>query len=867
MPLTPGTRLGGYEILEPIGAGGMGEVYRARDSRLDRLVAIKVLPASVAGDPDRLARFEREAKGVAALSHPNILAIYEFSTSDGIAFAVTELLEGETLRDRLTHGALSPKKSVEIAIQIARGLAAAHDKGIVHRDLKPENVFLTRAGHVKILDFGLAKQTAGSSAGGEETQLATEPGIVLGTAAYMSPEQVRGHVVDARSDLFACGAVLFEMLSGRRAFDGDTAAETMTAILKRDPPPLIARTDLPPALERLVGHALEKEPTDRFQTARDLAFGLESLHHAAPSDSTAAPVVPRPTTFRTREAAAWMLAAVLAAAVAALAWDRTRSDPPARVANLTLDDEADLSASTIQSVGVVVSPDGSRIFSQLPRGDRLMFVRDLDQPDSKPLPNTELGRVLFASPDGRWIGFATATILKRLSLVDGTVATICQTDTLTTTAAVSGDQRVIFSMGHGLWEVSAAGGKPVALTALADGEQAQAASSFLPDGTTLLFTNWLGDQPRIEALNLASGARRVILDQATGGHYVSSGYLLFARDGALFAAPFDANSLVAGAPVRVLDRIRTGMTGIPKLGVSSDGGTLAYAEPAAAGLVWVTRTGIETPVDLPPGQFQYVRISNNGQRIAVTDDSSVWVADLARSGRALVASERFLFGSLDWSPDDAQLSYSVLHDLVLQATDGTGTPRRMGASLPVWKLGPSWARDGRTIAYSAYFGATNADIYVEPVDGSEPPRRFITTPAYDAGPQFSPDSRFLAYASSETGRLEVYVTPFPGPGPKWTVSTNGGTHARWSRDGKELFYRNGDDVMAVPVTTTPSFSAGRPVLLFRGRYSYSSGLGLATYDVAPDGRFLMINQGDETEVRPRVIINWADSLERIMRSR
>jgi Tol biopolymer transport system component len=867
MSLSPGTRLASYEIVAAIGAGGMGEVYRAKDTKLDRLVAIKVLPASVAADPDRLARFECEAKAVAALSHPNILAIHDFSVTNGIAYAVTELLEGETLRQRLTTGALPTRKAVDIATQIARGLTAAHDRGIVHRDLKPENVFLLREGHVKILDFGLAKQTPTSSTADDHTQLATEPGMVLGTVGYMAPEQIRRQPIDSRADLFACGSILYEMLAGRRAFQRDTPAETMTAILNDDPPDLAPRNDLPPALERVVRHALGRDPNDRFQSARDLAFNLQAISQTIESGATGIDAAPKVRAFYRREVTAWALIAALAIAVGTLLWRGGGARAPARIANLTLNDEADLSASALQGVGLLVSPDGSRIFSQARGGERRVFMRNIDEPFSTPLTGTQLGRVLFISRDGQWLGFSTVTALKKISVVDGSVVSVCQTETITTSAALSADGQIVFSMGLGLWIVSADGGTPRALTALAGREQSQAVDGLLPDGRTLLFTNWLPDHPRIEALTLATGQRHVIVDQAAGGQYVSTGHLLFVRDGALLAAPLDLGRLATGAPVRVLDRVRTSMLGVPKLGVSSDGGLLAYAEPARASLVWVTRTGLEAPLDLPTRQYQFVRVSGDGRRVGFADEASVWVADLERGGIARVSSERFIYGSLGWSPDDSQLSYSALHSLVIRAVDGTGTPRRIGASLPVWKLAPSWSPDGKTIAYTAYFGATNADIYVEPADGSGPPRPFVVTPAYDAGPQFSPDGRFLAFASSETGRLEVYVTPFPGPGPKWPVSTNGGTHARWSRNGRELFYRNGDDVMAVSITTTPRLSAGKPLLLFRGRYSYGSGLGLPTYDVAPDGRFLMIRNDDETVERPHIIINWAESLKQLTSAR
>jgi hypothetical protein len=483
--------------------------------------------------------------------------------------------------------------------------------------LKPENIFLTRDGHLKILDFGLAKQTAASSAVDGQTSLNTEAGVVLGTVAYMSPEQIRGERVDDRTDLFACGVVLYELLTGRRPFQRDTSAETMTAILKDEAPEIAAPSDLPPTLRRISRRALEKEPNDRFQSARDLAFDLESVAETVDSTATGVRGSKRVTAMSAREAVAWAMAAALAIAAATLFWRDRSAGAPARVVTYTLDDKADLSALSIQPVGLVVSPDGSRIFSQTPANERQLFVRRLDQPAATLLPNTELGRVLFIAPDGTWVGFGTLNTLKRVSLVDGTVVTICQTETVPSTAAVSAGGDIVFSMGLALWIVPADGGTPRPLTVLAPTEQAQAVSGFLPDGRTLLFTNWLADRSRIETLDIADGTRNVLLDQAAGGQCISNGYLLFARDGALLAAPLDLASRSTGAAVRVLDRIQTGMLGIPKLGVSPDGSVLAYAEPLRASLVWVSRTGLETPLDLPPRQYQFVAVSGDGRRVAL----------------------------------------------------------------------------------------------------------------------------------------------------------------------------------------------------------------------------------------------------------
>jgi Tol biopolymer transport system component len=518
--------------------------------------------------------------------------------------------------------------------------------------------------------------------------------------------------------------------------------------------------------------------------------------------------------------------------------------------------------------GVLVSPDGSLVFFQAPRRDRGVVMRPLDQPVSIPLPNTELGRLLAASPDGRWILFSTLTDLKRVTLPDRTVSAICQTETVASSAAISVDGQIAFTTAAQIWIVPASGGTPRVLTTLDKGEQVHVADEFLPDGKTLLFTNWVSEGPRLEALTLATGARTRILDNAAGAKYLTTGHLLFVRDGALMATRFDSRTMtVTGAPARVIDHVRIDMFGQPKLSASADGGVLVYAEPAITSLVWVTRTGQESKLDLAPRGFDFVRIARDGRRLAFSDPNGIWVTDLARGGAAHISSERFIYGQMDWSPDGSRLSYSALKDLVVRSADGSGVATRVGTEVDVRKMAPSWSPDGKWIAYNAYFGATNSDVYVAPADGSGPSRPLVATPAYDGGPQFSPDGQFVAYTSSETGHLEAYVTPFPGPGPRLLVSTNGGTHVRWSRDGHELYYRNGDDMMAVAITPKPSFSAGKPVLLFRGRYSYGSGTGIATYDVAADGRFLMIKAEDETVERPRIIVNWAEALRRALADR
>ena len=806
----------------------------------------------------------------------------------GVAYAVTELLEGETLHHRLaaassdsakraaaaggdstprasSQAALPVGKAIDIATQIARGLAAAHDRGIVHRDLKPENVFLARDGHVKILDFGLARQMAAARADAR-TELQTEPGMVLGTVGYMAPEQIRGEPVDGRADLFASGVVLYEMLTGTRAFHRDTPAETMTAILKEEAPELcVARPDLPPGLDRIVRHALEKDPNDRFQSARDLVFNLQALGPATGSGAAASVAMGRARQVPVREVAAWSIAAVVTIGAVGLLLGRSPSaSPPPHIVNLTLTEEAEMSPSAA-GPGLLVSPDGTRVFLESARRDRQLIMRVLGQPGSTPLPNTELARVHAISPDARWVLFATLNKLKKVSLIDNSVTTICSTNTIPTSAAVSADGQVVFATGAHLWLVPAAGGTPRPLTTLDPAhEQVQVVGGFLPDGRTLLFTNWVDDASRIEALTLATGARRTVIESASGGKYVSTGHVLFVQDAALMAARFNVATLtVTGTPVRVLDRVRTDFTGLPKLSVSSDANVLVYGESAMSSLVWVTRNGLESRLDLPSRGFEFVRLAGDGRRLAFSDASGIWVADLARGGAVRISSEHFIYGYADWSPDGSRVAYSVLNDLVERPSDGTGTTRRIAANLPVRKLVPSWSPDGKWMAYGAYFSATNADIYVESLDGSGPPRPFVVTPAYDSGPQFSPDGHFLAFASSVTGRLEVYVTPFPGPGPRWPVSTNGGTHVRWSRDGHELYYRSGDDMMAVTIATSPSFTAGKPVRLFHGRYSFGSGLAVSTYDVAADGRFLMIKNDDETVERPRIIVNWAESVKRL----
>jgi len=898
-----GQALSHYLITTKLGAGGMGEVYRARDTRLDREVAIKVLPTSFANDADRLLRFEQEARATSALNHPNILTIYDIGSHQGSPFIVAELLEGEELRQLLNDGPLSQRKAIDFAEQIASGLAAAHEKGTTHRDLKPENLFVTTDGRIKILDFGLAKlrpqpiQAAGS--GVATLKAITDPGVVMGTAGYMSPEQVRGQEVDHRSDIFSFGAIFYEMLTGMRAFQRETMAETMTAILKEEPDEVTQLNNkITPQLERIVQRCLEKKPERRFQSASDLGFAVEAV--STPSgprvDTSAVISADTATTFRHRVLAnsrlAWIVAATLLLAlviVLAFAIRRPAAKEPSssQLVRYEIQTPNKTSLSLTRWPAIALSPDGSTlVFVASAEGINRLYLRKRDDTEVRSLPGTEGAYDPVFSPDGKWVAFIADFTIKKVS-VDGPVTTVLKVSDARGVSWLDEDT-LIFSQDAGtpLFQVSANGGEPKQISKLDDSknERTHRWPQVLAGGKAVLFTVGTLDSPddydraNIEAVILATGERRVILQGANMARYAQTGHLVFGRGGALFAVSFDASNLVArGTPAPILQNVAGDQTtGAVHFSVAADG-TLAYI-PGGPGayqrrLVWADRGGNLRPLSLPAGQYNDIRISPDGTRLAMLIGSSgsgdVWVYDFARA-----TPTRLTFNTVNaspiWSADGKSVLYSEIQSsgnktTVLRKPADGSRDAEMLASLPDTAYVKEIERDGTSAILDSQINTYRANIIRLTLGQESQISDVVKTQFNDYAASLSVDGRWLAYQSNEGVRPEIYVRDLSGSGGRWQISTDGGEEPHWSADGRELYYRNNDLFMSVAVETQAGFKAGPPKRLFSGIYNLRSNSGV-TYDVDPKGgRFLMIRPAEESTApsQLRVVLNWGEELRRI----
>ncbi|MBM4195170.1 MAG: hypothetical protein FJ202_12445 [Gemmatimonadetes bacterium] len=876
MGLTSGARLGPYEIHSLLGAGGMGEVYRARDPRLGRDVAIKVLPAALSTDASRLHRFEQEARAAAALNHPNIVAVYDLGTFEGSPYIVSELLEGATLRTKLEDGALPVRRALDYAVQIAHGLGAAHDKGIVHRDLKPDNIFVTPDGRLKILDFGLAKltQAAVAAAGGSIAATAapdTLSGMVLGTVGYMAPEQVRGIAADQRADIFAFGAILYEMLAGARAFQGDSAPETMTAILKQDPPHLSStQPHIPAGLTRIVNRCLEKNPAARFRSIDDVAFALEALSDTGAMGSAAASG--GAPTWASRALFVGALAFVMAALV--LVWRFTQTTPPqppvTRV-DLNLPTDTELPNQTASAVAL--SPDGRTVaFVGVLGGVRQVYLRSLDQLDAVPLRGTDNAQICFFSPDGGAIGFiSTDLVLRVVSLTDRLVSTVTRDAELTMGAQWLEDGNIVFTRGGALWRVPAAGGSAVQLTQLDTnrGEVLHGWPTVVEGTTTILFAAITGlgrGAAHIESLDLVTGTRRVVVDSGSAPAYAASGHLVFFRDGALLAAPFDPERVtLAGPAVRVTENLGlAALTGTPIFAVSRSGSLLYVPNNAVRSrLVWAGPGRPDESLSDTARIYRTPSLGADGRTLVVQSGGDLWMQDIARGTFTRITSEATMGNSFPvLTRDGMRVIFRTLTGLHWLSTDGSGTLQQIAGSTTSSDYPSSVSPDGRTLAFTRQDPETSGDVYVLSLDGGDSPRAVVNTPAYEGGPQFSRDGRWMTFVSDESGRMEVYVRPYPGPDRRWQVSTNGGTHPRWNGQGTEVFYRNGNRMMAVSVSSGSDVAFSPPRLLFEGRYAFSGIQTIANFDVHADGRFVMVK--DESDFgRLNLVLNWFEELRRL----
>ncbi len=898
MPLEPGTRLGQFEVLSPIASGGMGEVYKATDTRLNRTVAIKVLLSHRADQPQLRERFQREAETIASLNHPHICTLYDIAHQDGTDYLVMEHLEGETLAERLTKGPLPLDEVLQVAMEVSDGLDKAHRKGITHRDLKPANVMLTKEG-AKILDFGLAKlqqETAEPSIRLSEMPTApntlTAEGTILGTLQYMAPEQVEGKVeeIDARSDIFSFGAMVYEMATGQKAFEGKTQASVMAKILEVDQPPMSSLQPVtPPMLDRVVKKCLAKEPDKRWQSAGDLNDELKWIAEGGSEAGVQTIVATVPAVPMWRRAMPLALALVVGAIITSLViWNLRPAISLQPVSRVVVSLPPDNKLQSTNDPSLAYSPDGTHLaylsFENFGVFTRQIYLRAMDSMETRLIPNSEGGDTPFFSPDGQWLGFFTVGHLQKVAVSGGAAVTLADVANIRG-ASWGPDDTIVFSPepSHVLFQVSAAGGAPQQLTTLKEGETSHRWPHFLPDGKAVLFTIGFGgssDDSHIAALQLDTGEQKVLIRGGSYGQYVPTGHLVYYRAGTLMAVSFDAKRLeVLGTPAPALEGVlgSPNNTGVGQFSFSNLG-SLIYLPGNDQGetsrqwkMVWVDREGAEQPLPSPPHFYDYPRLSPDGQRVAVTildDDTDVWIYDIPRETLSRLTFEGNN-GFPTWTPDGERVTFRSNRaggpqNLYWKLTDGSGVEERLTTSESNNQMPQSWSPDGQVLAFSELNPDTSTDIWVLPLEGERKPQSFLQSPYVEDAGMFSPDGNWLAYTSNESGRPEIYVQPYPGPGGKRLISTDGGIGPVWARNGRELFYRNGIQMMAVDTTTQPTFSAGTPRMLFEGRYRSSSNSTRAGYDITQDGqRFLMIKPSEQ-EASPtqiNVVLNWFEELK------
>jgi Tol biopolymer transport system component len=883
MALASGTRLGPYEILSALGAGGMGEVYRARDTKLDRDVAIKVLPEAFAADPERIARFQREAKTLASLNHPHIATIHGIEESGGTHALVMELVEGEDLSQRIARGPIPIDEALAIAKQIAEALEAAHEQGIIHRDLKPANIKVTPDGVVKVLDFGLAKLAeapAGTATGPSALSMSptiTSPammtgvGVLLGTAAYMAPEQAKGKPADKRSDIWAFGCVLYEMLTGKPPFGGGSVAEVVGAAIHTEPD----WTALPPAargiVEATIRRCLYKDAKHRIRDmgdvllllggAFDIAAGTppRSRHHQGVPLRVAVPLV-----------------VVIVAATAVIATRLRPSVAPEDrpgVGRLTLSLPSGTELDDNSSVAV--SRDGTQIAYVASRsGIAQLYIRPIDRLDARVITDTRGAAKPFFSPDGQWLAFFANGKLKKVSTIGGVVVTLADANGAGTWGP---DDTIVFG-GSSLMTVPAGGGDVRPLLKNAQDTTRNIRSiEFLPGGAQLLIASTerggrTKDDSTIDVLTIGTGQRKTLVRGSTQASYLPTGHLVFLRDGKLMAAPLDLERLaLTGSPIEAIAGVRQQLyTGVGAFSCSRVGTCVYIAGGTAAArtIATVDRNGVVRTLPLAPGSYSSPRFSPSGDKIALWVEQllcDVDVYDVVRGTLTRLTSD-FDNHYPIWTPDGRQITYisskgGAGYEIVSRPANGSGPEAPLSRSpLHLTALTPlSWSPAG-VLAL-----ADRGDIRVLSRSGDGEPRPFEPSQFNEDTPAFSPDGRWLAFVSDESGRVEVYVRPYPGPGEKYSISTGGGSEPVWAHSGRELFFRNGDEIMAVDIRTTPTFSASRPRLLFTGGFARMA--GHTNYDVSPDDQnFVMVNTGEEERVASQitVITNWFDELKRLV---
>jgi serine/threonine protein kinase len=886
MALGAGTKLGPYEIQSPLGAGGMGEVYRARDTRLDRTVAIKVLASHLSSSPELKQRMEREARAISSLNHPHICHLYDIGSQDGIDYLVMEFLEGETLAERLRKGALPLSEILKIALAVAQALAVAHRQGIVHRDLKPGNIMLTKGG-AKLMDFGLAKSAAaGVSAGSSSAPLLsaaqtmsqaspvsplTTAGTMIGTIQYMSPEQIEGKEADARSDLFALGAVLYEMVTGARPFEGKSQISVASAILEKEPESISAIQPLtPPALEQIVTACLAKSPDDRFQTAQDIVLQLKWIAQSG------TPVLkPAEKKRNSRELLAWLIAAALALLLIALVilWRGSKG---------TVQTTYFSAPVPFAARSAAVSPNGHTVAivgHRESERNNVLWIYEPGAQEAISLANTEGASFPFWSPDGRSLGFFADGKLKKLSLGGGPVQTLCEAPT-GRGGTWNQDGIIVFTpsgtLGVGLSKIPASGGTPTPVT-IPDknlSEDSNRWPEFLPDGIHYLYSaiNLSGgkDLYSIYVGSLNSNEKRLVVRAKGNAAYAAPGYLLFYRDRTLFAQHFDTRKFeLTGEPVPLLTDVQF----FPRISeavfaASSTGLLVAQrsADSGASQVLWFDRKGQQIGVALNPGIYGNIMLASSGRAVAsdTTDPTSqntdVWTYDLETRSAKRLTFDPALDSLPVWSPDGSRVVFAsnreFKFDLYLKDANGAQEEKIIPQDGPD-RFPTDWSRDRKYILYGR-----GPDLWFVTLPELTATQFLKATSSLKAG-RFSPDGKWVAYSSNESGRWEIYVTSFPQAQGKWQVSNTGGDQPRWRSDGKELFYLSTDSkIMSVPVKTGSNFDAGTPTVLFQAnpREMFATS-ELFSYDVSNDGQKFLVNTQLKTETTPMsVVLNWSAKL-------
>ena len=902
MALSPGARLGHYNVTSLLGEGGMGQVWQATDTQLNRQVALKILPDAFATDPDRLARFKREAQILASLNHPNIAAIYGIEEAEGTRALVLELVEGPTLADRIAKGSIPLDEALPIAKQIAEALEAAHEAGVIHRDLKPANIKVRDDGTVKVLDFGLAKALdpnpdADPSQSPTLTAAATQMGVIMGTAAYMAPEQASGKAVDKRADVWAFGVVLYEMLTGTRPFVGDDVSKTLAHVIAIDPDWSALPKNVPPVLGTFLRGCLKKNPKQRVHDVADVRLAMEGAFEttvsALPTEPTA-----QPSGWRQALPLALGLSAVAAVIVGLAVWSVRPATGPAVVRRFAISlPGSDTLAVSGSGQSVALSPDGDTLVYAARRdGVQQLFRRDLGQLEAVPIRGTEGANFPVFSPGGEWIGFTAGGVLKKMALVGGPPVTVYedQGGMVVSNASWGPSDTLVFGFngnGQSLLQVSAAGGvaEPVTALAVDDGETDHRWPELLPGGEALLFTVWTGgtgntglDAAQIAVRILTTGERRLLVP-GSFPRYVSTGHIVFVRIDGLWAVPFDLERVeVTGPALPVVEGVDVGAAGRGQFAVAGNG-VLVYVpgSPGAEGrrtLVWVDRQGREEPVaGVPPGDYRNPAISPDTQYVAFDDGQDVWAFDFTRQTMTRITTDPAVDSHPLWTADGQQIIFSSLRDeggagLYARLADGTGDAEQLMLREGTATLRPTgWGPDGVSAVFHAGDSLSNRDIGTLSREGDREPQMLIESAFNEAWSVVSPNGRWIAYSSNPTGALQVYVERFPGLGERRQISTGGGDFPRWSPEGDELLYRsNGTSrqVWAVSVGSGEALDPGIPELLFEST-TYLNQPGNRMYDVASGDRFLISALASAVpESRPGshlvLVQNWFEELSRLL---